>query len=84
MPTTEAAHQRLIEVVDRLQAAAERFVREREALGAEVAALRADHEDLSAALRQSKEVYAALQATAEAVSHRLDAAIGQLKSVLEG
>ncbi|MFQ5984813.1 MAG: DUF4164 family protein [Alphaproteobacteria bacterium] len=84
MATIDGTHQRLIKAVNRLEAAAERIVREREALGAELAALRADHDKLSAALLQSEEDYGALQAMAEAVSHRLDAAIGQLKSVLEG
>ncbi len=57
---------------------------ERDALRSSLESLRADHEKLSAALRDAQENYAATQVVNEAVAGRLDAALGQVKQVLGG
>ena len=56
---------------------------ERGELRASLDSLRADHEKLSVALRGAHENYAAAQVVKEAVADRLDAAVGQIKRVLE-
>ena len=56
---------------------------EREELGSQLTTLNTDHETLSERLDNMQTSYAELEQTINQVTKRLDATIGQLKSVLE-
>ena len=56
---------------------------EREELGTQLTTLNGDHESLSDRLDSMQTSYAELEETINQVTKRLDATIGQLKSVLD-
>lgn len=66
-----------------LRAALAKVEDERDTVGSDLEALRADHRKLAAALREAQENYAASQVVTEAVAGRLETAIDQLEVVLE-
>ena len=79
MSPTEA-QQKLEAALDRLEAAARRLKEQAAAGGAP----QGDQQQLSADLEKIRNDYAALEQVTETATGRLDAAIADLKTVLEG
>ena len=57
---------------------------ERKGLDTDLIALKSDHKKLSAALREAHENYASTRLVNDTVAGRLDDAIGEIKTLLEG
>ena len=70
-------------VGDRASDEATKLRGEREELGSKLTTMNADHETLSERLDSMQTSYAELEQTINQVTKRLDATIGQLKSVLD-
>ncbi len=87
-PHLETARDQLEQALSRLEEAAAKLGQERDAASqaraAELAAIKAEHESLDRALKQAEADHAALRRVTETVSTRLDATIGNLKSILGG
>ncbi len=76
----EQALRRLEEVVTRVEPGQDA---ESEAIAAELGALKNEHQTLGQRLREMEADYEALRQVTDTVSQRLDATIGELKSLLD-
>ncbi len=83
----EAARVRLEQALRRLEEMASRVEPgqdgQSEALAAELGALKNEHQTLGQRLREMEADYEALRQVTDTVSRRLDATIGELKSLLD-
>ncbi len=86
-PNMESARARLEQALSRLEEMATRVEPgqdgESEALAAELGALKNEHQTLGQRLREMEADYEALRQVTDTVSQRLDATIGELKSLLD-
>ena len=86
-PNMETAKARLEQVLRRLEEVVTRDEPGQggasEALAAELGALRKEHQTLGQRLREMEADYEALRQVTDTVSRRLDATIGELKSLLD-
>ncbi len=86
-PNVETARERLEQALRRLEEVATRVEpgpdAESEAIAAELGALKNEHQTLGQRLREMEADYEALRQVTDTVSQRLDATIGELKSLLD-